>query len=283
VSSLATLDAQECPQCLHELPLGALACPQCHALIYRVHLDAIAKTARDFEARHEYAQARKEWNRALSMLPHDSRQAEWVRGHLQVLVSMVPPVAEAQPANRNAWAKRLGPFAPIAILLAKSKTLLLAIFKLKFLLSFFSFAGLYVMVFGWRFGIGFAASILIHEMGHFINVKRRGLPAEMPVFLPGLGAYVRWTGLGVTLRQRAQISLAGPLAGWVAASGCYLIYTQTHEPIWAALAHAGAFLNLLNLIPVWVLDGSQAMNALGMTERAGVLTVALALWIYTGQ
>ena len=59
-----------------------------------------------------------------------------------------------------------------------------------------------------KFGIGFAALILIHEMGHFIDIKRRGLPAEMPVFLPGLGAYVRWQAMGVPLETRAAISLA---------------------------------------------------------------------------
>jgi Zn-dependent protease len=70
----------------------------------------------------------------------------------------------------------------IAILLAKSKAVLGAIFKLKFLLSFFAFLSIYAALYGAMFGLGFAALILIHEMGHFIDIKRRGLPADMPVF-----------------------------------------------------------------------------------------------------
>jgi Zn-dependent protease len=133
------------------------------------------------------------------------------------------------------------------------------------------------------FGIGFAVLILIHEMGHFIDIKRRGLPAEMPVFLPGLGAYVRWQALGVPLETRAAISLAGPLAGFFAALACALLWWQTGNPLWAALARAGAVLNLLNLIPVWVLDGGQAALALSKTERIVLLTACLALWLVLGE
>jgi len=70
----------------------------------------------------------------------------------------------------------------------------------------------YWAVYGVKFGVGFAILILVHEMGHFVDIKRRGLPADMPVFLPGFGAYVRWTALGVSARTRAFVSLAGPLA-----------------------------------------------------------------------
>jgi len=172
---------------------------------------------------------------------------------------------------------------PIAVLLAKSKMLLAAIFKLKFLLSFVAFIGIYWAAYGMMFGVGFALLILIHEMGHFIDIKRRGLPAEMPVFLPGLGAYVRWQALGVPLETRAAISLAGPLAGFFSALACALLWWQTGNPLWAALAHAAALLNLLNLIPVWVLDGGQAALALSKTERILLLTGCLALWLLLGE
>jgi Zn-dependent protease len=174
----------------------------------------------------------------------------------------------------------LGPFA---LLLLKLKTVFLFAFKLKFLFSFLFFIALYVSIFGWRYGLGISVCILIHEMGHFIDIKRRGLPAEMPVFLPGFGAYVRWTGLGVTRRQISQISLAGPLAGWIAAALCFLLYAQTGDPIWAALARTGAVLNILNLIPVWVLDGGQAAAVLSLVDRAALLALALGLWYYTGE
>ena len=136
------------------------------------------------------------------------------------------PVAAAGTKTRppdkppHPWAKRLGPLAPLALLLAKGKTLLFALFKLKFLFSFAAFLGIYWALYGAWFGIGFAVMILLHEMGHFVEVKRRGLPAEMPVFLPGLGAYVKWQALGVSTETRALVSLAGPAAGLLAALHC---------------------------------------------------------------
>jgi Zn-dependent protease len=143
--------------------------------------------------------------------------------------------------------------------------------------------GFYWTLFGAKFGIGFAGLILIHEMGHFIDIKRRGLPAEMPVFLPGLGAYVRWQALGVSLQTRAAVSLAGPLAGWIASAACVLLWWRTGNGIWAALARAGAWLNVLNLIPVWLLDGGQAVLVLNKAERLVLLTACVALWLLMGE
>jgi Zn-dependent protease len=281
VSTQVESIVRKCPQCGHDLNLGALACPECHTLIHAGELGALASQAQSLEAKGEVAPAREAWHRSLALLPPDSKQAEWVRDRMIALEAAMPAAPDAKPDH--AWARRLGPLAPIAIVLAKSKGLLLAIFKLKFLLSFFSFIALYAALLGWRYGAGIAVCILIHEMGHYIDIKRRGLPAEMPVFLPGLGAYVRWNALGVTRRQIAEISLAGPLAGWLAAAVCYWLYVRTSDPVWAALARTGAWLNVLNLIPVWTLDGSQAMRALGLVERIGVLATAVALWAYNGE
>jgi Zn-dependent protease len=293
LSSITHSAIQNCPNCGNNLPLGALACPDCHALIYSIRLDQLAKDARALELRGLFPQARELWATSLGLLPHDSKQAAWVQERLaaldqahaqaqapaQAAASQVEP-QKAPPPN---WVKRLGPLGPLALFLLKFKTLLFALFKLKFLLSFAVFIGLYVSIFGWRYGLGISVCILIHELGHFIDIKRRGLPAEMPVFLPGLGAYVRWTGMGVTRQQIAQISLAGPLAGWIAAAVCYLLYARTQDPLWAALARTGAFLNILNLVPVWVLDGGKAMSSLAAVDRAALLALTLGLWYYSRE
>jgi len=263
--------------------LGATACPECHTLVHAAELNAIARDAKALEAHGDYAQAREVWSRSLPLLPPDAKQADWVRDRVRALEVAQAGREEQAAQHKQGWLRKLGPLAPIAIVLAKGKTLLFAIFKLKFLFSFFWFIVLYAGLFGWRYGLGIAASVLIHEMGHYIDIKRRGLPAEMPVFLPGLGAYVRWDALGVSKRDRAQISLAGPLAGWIAAAFCSLMFAHTHEPLWAALARTGAVLNILNLIPVWVLDGAKAVDAMAQVERMGLLAAALGLWLYTHE
>jgi Zn-dependent protease len=85
------------------------------------------------------------------------------------------------------------------------------------------------------------------------------------------------------LETRAAISLAGPFAGFIAAVACAVLWWQTGNPLWASLARAGAVLNVLNLTPVWVLDGGQASHALSKTERIILLSVCLALWLLLGE
>src|SRR5262249_48881804 len=110
-----------------------------------------------------------------------------------------------------------------------------------------------------------------------IDIKRRGLPAEMPMFLPGLGAYVKWAAMGVSRATQAAVSLAGPLAGLIGAAVCALLWWQTGNGLWAALASSSVILNAINLTPVWVLDGGKAFAALDKTERVVILGAALVL------
>jgi Zn-dependent protease len=286
VSTTTSEFIRNCKRCSHELAPGSLVCDKCHALVHSEKLDQLASEAKALEAKGDFRHARETWLMGLPLLPANSRQASWIQQHARSLDSATQDSAgqaQSAPPSDNKWARKLGPVGPIAVLLAKGKMLLTAVFKLKFLLSFVAFVGIYWAAFGMKFGIGFAVLILLHEMGHFIDIKRRGLPAEMPVFLPGLGAYVRWQALGVPLETRAAVSLAGPLAGFFAALACAALWWQTGSPLWAALARAGAVLNLLNLIPIWVLDGGQAVLALSKTERIILLTACLALWLLLGE
>ena len=272
---------QNCKACSYALAEGSVVCPQCHALVHAAELEALAARAKALEAQQQFAQAREQWLKALPFLPEQSTQAAWIRGNATKLELAARHVSAQQ--SRNNWASKLGPLAPIAIVLAKGKTVFLAIFKLKFLLSLGAFMAFYWTLYGAKFGAGFAALILIHEMGHYIDIKRRGLPAEMPVFFPGLGAYVRWQALGVTGQTRAAVSLAGPLAGWIAAVVCAALWWKTGNALWAALARAGAWLNVLNLIPVWLLDGGQAVLVLNKAERIVLLTSCVALAFVLGE
>ena len=266
----------QCKRCSEGLAPGALVCERCHTLVHSEELERLAAEAKTLEAKNELLQARQIWLRGLPLLPAHSTQAEWIQSHAQKLLKAANSPETQQTENK--WVRKLGPLGPIALLLAKGKSLL-ALFKLNFLLSLVAFMGFYWAAYGAKFGIGFAVLVLIHEMGHFIDIKRRGLPADMPVFLPGLGAYVRWKALGVSQQTRAAISLAGPLAGWLAAAVCLLLWWKTRNGLWAALARASAWLNVLNLIPVWMLDGGQAVLALGKAERLMILMSALVLWV----
>jgi Zn-dependent protease len=265
-----------CPRCSRELASEAVACDHCHALVHAEELASLSSAAKAFESRGDWTRARDEWKKALHLLPQDSKQASWITDHLVQVESLA---SQAKPPVDNSWARKLGPLAPIAIFLAKGKSLLMLL-KLNFLLSFTAFIGLYWAMWGMKFGIGFGVLILIHELGHFIDIKRRGLPADMPVFLPGLGAYVRWQALGVSLEVRSFVSLAGPLAGWLGSAVCALIWWRTGDGVWAALARSNALLNVLNLIPVWVLDGGQAALALSKVQRLILVIASIGLAIF---
>jgi Zn-dependent protease len=113
-------------------------------------------------------------------------------------------------------------------------------------------------------------------------VRRRGLKAELPLFFPGLGAYVRWYGMGVSVDQLAAIALAGPMYGLVAALGCLAVAWGTHgmmSQLFLVLANVGAWINLFNLVPVLGLDGAQATYALGRVQRG---LIALTCFLFFG-
>ncbi|HEY6923102.1 MAG TPA: hypothetical protein VI653_06515 [Steroidobacteraceae bacterium] len=274
-----------CRECGQELRRSAVVCQHCDALVHREALERISAEARRLEEQGRLREAHDTWRSALLLLPGMSKQADWIRTQVNQLKMRADEarLPEPAPEPENKWASRLGPVGPVAIVLAKSKAVLAAVFKLKFLLSFAAFVGVYWSLYGWAFGLGFAVLILIHELGHFADIRRRGLPAEMPVFLPGLGAYVQWQALGVSVETAAEVSLAGPCAGLLAAVGCLVLWQHTGNALWGALAGASAMINLLNLIPVWMLDGGKAAAALSKTERLVLLMTVLVLWLGLGQ
>lgn len=263
-----------CPRCSHYITEGTLACPECGSLVYAGHIANLATAAQQMEREQRWPEARAAWGIAMSWLPAGTSQFQ----ALEQRVAAIDTRGHAEKEKAARWAKRLGPLAPVLILLGKLKGILFLLFKFKFLFSFLTFFGLYWALFGWKFGLGFTLSILVHEMGHFAAVKRKGLKADLPVFLPGLGAYVRWYAQGVPLDGLASIALAGPLFGLAAAIACLGLFVVTHQQVYLALAHTGAFINLLNLIPVLGLDGAQAAYALSKLQRGLLLGSAVVLF-----
>jgi hypothetical protein len=276
----ATNYSHDCRKCGQALPLSALVCDQCRNLVHQEELERLSVSARIFEKHQQIQPARDNWIKALELLPADSLQSEWIRKHVQQLELAQKAMRPAEP--ENPWISRLGPFAAIAAALLKGKTLL-ALFNFKFLISLAAFLAFYLKAYGIFFGLGFVALIVIHEMGHFIHIRLKGLPADMPVFLPGLGAYVRWEALGVTKETHAAVSLSGPMAGCIAAGACAALWKISGNGLWGGLLQVGSLLSILNLIPVWVLDGSKAADILDKSERWVLLIACIILWHYLGH
>jgi Zn-dependent protease len=120
----------------------------------------------------------------------------------------------------------------------------------------------YSLLWGWPFAAGFVVLIFVHEMGHVIQLRREGIKASAPMFIPFLGAAIFSKSLGNDALAEARVGLAGPILGTVGAAACLGIGEATNSDMLRALAYVGFFLNLFNLLPVVPLDGGRAMAAM---------------------
>lgn len=199
---------------------------------------------------------------------------------------------EHQPIHpESGWrsvAKRLGgPLIAVAILLAKFgaklKGLLLLLPKLKIFTTSASMLvsiGAYALIWGWAFAVGFVLLLFLHEIGHVIQLRREGIKASAPMFIPFLGAVISAKSMGDDAAAEARVGLAGPIFGSLATLIPLGIWLATGNEFWQALAFVGFFLNLFNLLPVLPLDGGRAMAALSPYVWIAGYAVLIVLTIF---
>jgi Zn-dependent protease len=120
----------------------------------------------------------------------------------------------------------------------------------------------YSLLWGWQFAAGFVVLLFIHEMGHVIQLRREGIEASAPMFIPFLGAVIAAKSLGENALAEARVGLAGPILGTLGAAACLVLGEVLNSDLLRALAYVGFFLNLFNLLPVVPLDGGRAMAAM---------------------
>jgi Zn-dependent protease len=106
------------------------------------------------------------------------------------------------------------------------------------------------------------ALLFVHEMGHVVALRREGIKASAPMFVPFLGAVIAARSLGDNALAEARVGLAGPVFGTAAAAVVAVIGLATHSGLLEALGYIGFLLNLFNLLPVVPLDGGRAMAAM---------------------
>jgi Zn-dependent protease len=167
---------------------------------------------------------------------------------------------------RDKLKRWLGPIgAGLVLLVTKLKVVLLLLPKLKLFTTSWTMLvsiAAYTLLFGLPFAVGFVILLLIHEMGHVIQLRREGVEASAPMFIPFLGAVIAAKSMGKDAAAEARVGLAGPILGSVATLVPLAIWLATGEDFWRALAFIGFFLNLFNLVPVVPLDGGRAVAAI---------------------
>ena len=305
---IAEPTTQRCGDCGSELPPRSLACPVCGRLVYASQLKSLAQAAEEAERASRWTDALSNWRSCLDLLPPGARQYRVIEGKITILSGRVgkdaasatglspgagsPQAAASGSKSRwKAWLLGLGSLGAlllkfkfvIAFVLTKGKLLLLGLTKAS---TFFSMAlsfGVYWQLWGWLFAAGLVGSIYVHEMGHVAALRRYGIKATAPMFIPGFGALVRMGQRPVTARENARVGLAGPIWGLGAALACYAVYRVTGVSYWGGIARIGAWINLLNLAPVWQLDGSRAFDALSRQSRYLIIGALGLAWFMTAE
>jgi len=187
--------------------------------------------------------------------------------------AVIPPVVEpATPPDafgqrKRSWLReKLGAIvAALVALIAKLKAVLLFLPKVKILVTAASAlvsVGAYSLLWGWQFAVGFVVLLFVHEFGHVIALRREGVKASAPMFVPFLGAVITARSLGDDALAEARVGLAGPILGTIGSAAVAIVGLVTHTGLLEALGYIGFFLNLFNLLPVVPLDGGRAMAAM---------------------
>lgn len=138
----------------------------------------------------------------------------------------------------------------------------------------------YAWIFGWRYAVGFVALLFVHEMGHFIAARQRGLPVGAPTFIPFVGAWIEMKQLPHDAETEAYVGMGGPLVGSLGALACYFVARDMGpDGRWLlAVAYGGFFLNLFNLIPISPLDGGRITAVL--SPRLWLLGVPVLMAVF---
>ena len=202
------------------------------------------------------------------------------------------PSGKPRKPDRGNRAKTAGGvLIGLGVLAAKFKGLLLLLFSLKWLLLggklLLSFGSMFVSVLlyaalfgGWKIAIVFVLMILVHELGHYLTWRNFGVPVNLPMFVPGFGAFV--SSHGGTPAQNMAAALAGPLFGIGAATVCWIYGIETGQRFWIACAYIGYFINFFNLMPVPMLDGGAIAGAIDARLWFVGVPIFLAFMFYFG-
>jgi len=138
--------------------------------------------------------------------------------------------------------------------------------------------GAYALLFGVWYAVGFVLLLLVHEMGHYIAARRAGLDVGLPTFIPFLGAWVELKDKPLSVAQEAEIAFAGPFVGTIGATVVLFVAGSSESALLLAVAYAGFFINLFNLVPMMPFDGGRIVAIL--SPKLWLLGAPLLLGIF---
>lgn len=188
---------------------------------------------------------------------------EQVEGWYPPPVGPPQPVYAAQPDTlRDRLRKLFAPVIAVGAFLLKFGAILIKFKALTVIGTMGVSVAAYTLIWGWKFAVGFVLLIFVHEMGHAVVLRRRGIKAGWPVFLPFIGAFISMKSTPASVYEEAESALAGPLAGTAGAFVVWWAGSALNSDLLVSLAATGFLLNLFNLLPALPLDGGRVAGAL---------------------
>lgn len=190
----------------------------------------------------------------------------------------------AQQASRKSKKGLVGIFATIGLVILSKLKWIISLLKFsKFGTTFISLIvslGAYAVFFGWQFAVALIYLIFVHEMGHLVAAKQKGIKTSPAVFIPFLGAAIAMKEQPKDAATEAYLAYGGPLAGLISFLPAIPLYSWTQDPLWGLVIFLGAFINLFNLIPISPLDGGRIVTVLSTKIWFfGLLIVAAFMFI----
>ena len=139
------------------------------------------------------------------------------------------------------------------------------------------------------FAIAVIYAILVHETGHILAMKRRGLKTSGIWFIPFVGAVAVGRQPFRSQGETFFVAIAGPIFGLLSvvtliAAPLLLGRTKPDAAAWLAYASAAAFINLFNLLPIGLLDGGRIVKSMAMSlsPRLGFAIVVVGVLLCAG-
>lgn len=83
--------------------------------------------------------------------------------------------------------------------------------------------------------------IFIHEIGHVLAAKQKGLPVTAPLFIPFLGALITMKRNPRDAVTEAYIAYGGPLLGTIGATAAFALGVYTDSNLLISIAYTGFF------------------------------------------
>lgn len=134
---------------------------------------------------------------------------------------------------------------------------------------------------------GLLLSLAVHELGHYVATKQRGLRASWWLFIPFVGAWME----APDFRSRydeAYIAFGGPFIGGIFSLtlfSAWSVLPLSNE--WGNVLFTTAFLstmlNLFNMIPLSPLDGGRITEGLSVWFRIAGFIFLIVLSLYTAE